>query len=170
MNNARIIHTIAENMVRKQTAEDPFFAKGPMATYLKQQALALAYFGKVNYEDALRQIHKDFGLAGTPYETKGGTTPTSEQLRIIAKHFEDTHRDRPRIEIGNLWYVVSDGALLLRPKLEKMVCFESINLYNGRILYNHEFEGVSTGFKHFLTIEDHQAFVLLATDIQNRKT
>lgn len=167
MNSARIINEIAKNMARTKAGEDAFFAKGPMATYLKQQALSLAYFRKINYEDALQQIHRDFALQGTPYESKIATTPSTEQLHILSKYFEDKRQDRPRLDIaGTSWYIEGAGTPVLKCSHEVGISFDSVNLYSGSILYNHELEGVSVRFKHFLTMEDCQAFNLLVSDIK----
>jgi hypothetical protein len=168
MNKPQILHSLSEKLNRLQTSEDPFFGRGRLATHLQKQALTLAYFSQVKYEEALKQIHDDFCIPGQPYSQKVDTTPAHTDLQVITKHFEDTCEGSRRLQMDTMWWVEESGSLLLKPGIPDVVCFESVNLHSGRILYNHELEGISHGFRHFLVKEDYWTFMYLVEGIRKR--
>lgn len=169
MNTAQIVHTLDQLANHIPNTLDPFFARGRIATQLKKQALGLAYFRQLDYEEAIKQIHHDFALEGTPFDHKELTTPRPEDLRLVAKHYEDTCRGKRRVEIEGFWCVEKNtSCIMLRPLDSHMVGFQSVNLHSGRILYDHELEGVSHGFTHFLTREDYYSFERLVDGLRQR--
>ncbi len=174
MLKAQIVHTLNGLNNHIPNTLDPFFARGRVATFLKKQALALAYFKPLDhpYEVAIEQIHRDFALPGEPFaqglDLISNTTPLPADLVMIRKHFQDTSRGARRIEVDHLWTIEGNGSIVLRPAHPGIVCFESLDLISGRILYNHELESVSAHFTHFLVKDDFYTFSRLAEDIHQR--
>jgi hypothetical protein len=166
--NALLIHSLQEKLNHTPSNEDNFFARGHLATALHTQAIALAYFNKLEYEEAVRQIHRDFALKGTPYESKSSTLIIPETAGMLVKHFNDTCEGRRRVELNNCWVIEQTKGIHLRPQFDSLVEFDHVNLLTAKVYYRHELEDVTCSFSRFLTEEDCKAFTDLAKAVLAR--
>lgn len=168
--SALLIHTLQEKLNHIPSAEDPFFARGRLATVLQRHAVALEYFGasECTYEQAIRRIHNDFSLKGTPRENKRATWLYAAQTQTLLKHYHDTCQGRRKIELNNCWVIEERQGIFLRPQIDSIVEFKEINLLTARVYYTHELEDLTVRFEYFLTEEDHQRFQDLVKEITNR--
>lgn len=166
---AKLVHALNQKINHMPSKkDDPWFARGRMATVLMRQAITLAYFGKVNYEEAVAQVYRDFALQGTPRESQMATMILPTDCAFIAKFFRDTCEGRKTVQTSDLWVIEESKTLTLRPVDKSWAEFDYVNLITGTAHYHHELESCSHDFTYFLTQEDHAVFKQQLENIKNQ--